>query len=212
MQKIPDTEQLQHWSGEFGQGYIQRNMTNPDNLRARTALWSDVMSCMMGQPPKAILEVGSNVGSNLLAIQNISDAELFAVEPFDDARKVLIEKGVVKAENAFAASAQSIPMEDGSVDMAFTNGVLIHIHPDNLLDACREIYRTSRRYIVCIEYFSDKAETIPYHGHDNLLFKRDFGGFWMDNFPDLRVMNYGFNWKRVTGMDNLTWWVFEKNG
>ena len=42
------------------------------------------------------------------------------------------------------------------------------------------------------------------------LFKRDFGGFWLDNFPDLQVVKYGFSWKRLTGLDNLTWWVFEK--
>ena len=71
-------------------------------------------------------------------------------------------------------------------------------------------YRVTRRYIVCIEYFSDKPEEIPYRGHDGVLFKRDFGGFWIDNFPDLETRDYGFVWKRVTGLDNLTWWVFEK--
>ena len=45
---------------------------------------------------------------------------------------------------------------------------------------------------------------------ENRLFKRDFGGLWLDTCPDLRVVAYGFAWKRLTGLDNLTWWLFEK--
>ena len=96
-------------------------------------------------------------------------------------------------------------------DIVFTCGVLIHIHPENLLDAMKEIYRVSKKYIVCAEYFSDKDEEINYHGEDGLLFKKDFGSFYLDNFPNLKLIDYGFSWKRVTGMDNLTWWIFEIN-
>ena len=71
-------------------------------------------------------------------------------------------------------------------------------------------HRVARRYIVCVEYFSDQPETIPYRGHSEVLFKRDFGSLWLDCFPDLRVLDYGFFWKRLTGLDNLTWWLFEK--
>ena len=106
--------------------------------------------------------------------------------------------------------ASSIPLPDGKVDLAFTSGVLIHIHPSKLLASCREVHRVTRQYLVCIEYFSDKDEEILYRGHAEALFKRDFGGFYLDNFSDLRVLDYGFAWKRLTGLDNLTWWLFEK--
>ena len=42
------------------------------------------------------------------------------------------------------------------------------------------------------------------------MFKRDFGGFFLEHFPDWRVLDYGFAWKQLTGLDNLTWWLFEK--
>ena len=74
------------------------------------------------------------------------------------------------------------------------------------------MHRVSSRYIACSEYFSDKPETIPYRGQTDALFKRDFGGMWLDLFPDLKVLDYGFSWKRTTGLDNLTWWMFEKEG
>jgi hypothetical protein len=94
--------------------------------------------------------------------------------------------------------------------MVFTSGVLIHIHPDHLLPSCSEMFRVAGRYIVCVEYFSDHAEGIQYRGNANVLFKRDFGGFWLDHFDQLALVDYGFFWRRVTGLDNLTWWLFEK--
>ena len=122
----------------------------------------------------------------------------------------MIEDGILAASDVRDGLALSINWPDAVADLVFTSGVLIHIHPDNLEASLREIYRCASRWIVTIEYFSDKQEMIPYRGHKDKLFKRDFGGYWLDMFSDLRVIAYGFVWKRVTGLDNLTWWLFEK--
>ena len=99
---------------------------------------------------------------------------------------------------------------DPQADLAFTCGVLIHVHPDDLAQACRELHRVARRHLLCIEYFAQKPEAIPYRGREDLLFKRDFGGFWLDQFPALEVVDVGFLWKRTTGWDDATWWLFRK--
>lgn len=208
--KETDTEQLRFWRGEFGDAYTDRNASHAGHLRARVAMWAPIMACLVGAPPASILEVGANVGNNLRALRQLSGAEFFALEPNAKARQKLVDDGVVPATNVRDGFAASIDLPAGAVDLAFTSGVLIHIHPDDLLASCREIHRVARRYVVCIEYFSDRAEEINYRGHAERLFKRDFGGFWLDNFADLKVVNYGFAWKRLTGLDNLTWWVFEK--
>jgi pseudaminic acid biosynthesis-associated methylase len=205
-----DTEQLQFWRGDFGNSYIDRNAASSEHLRARVAMWARIMDCLVGDPPRSILEVGSNIGNNLRALRTLTGAAMYALEPNAEARRILVGDGVVPTDQALEGFAAKIPVADGAVDMAFTSGVLIHIHPDDLLASMREIHRVARRYVVCIEYFSDKPEMIPYRGHDDRLFKRDFGGYYLDNFPDLRVVDYGFSWKRLTGLDNLTWWVFEK--
>lgn len=204
------TAQLQFWRGNFGNDYIGRNSASDEHLRARVALWAKIMDSLTGAPPSSILEVGSNIGNNLRALHTLTGAEMFALEPNAEARKVLVDDGVVPPVNALDGIAAAIPLADGAVDMAFTSGVLIHIHPDQLPASIEEIHRVARRYIVCIEYFSDKPEMIPYRGHDDRLFKRDFGGLYLDRFPDLQLLDYGFAWKRVTGLDNLTWWLFEK--
>ncbi len=205
-----ETSQSSFWRGEFGDAYTERNLISPEFLSARIALWGRIMETLAGAPPESILEVGANLGINLQALGYLTSAELFAVEPNALARAHLLESQVVPADNIKDCLAHDLNFREGSIDLVFTSGVLIHIHPENLLRSCSEIYRVSRRYIVCIEYFSDKPEEIPYRGHEGVLFKRDFGSFWIDNFPDLETRDYGFVWKRVTGLDNLTWWVFEK--
>ncbi len=43
-----------------------------------------------------------------------------------------------------------------------------------------------------------------------MLLKRDLAVFWMSQHPGLSLVDYGFFWKRASGLDNLTWWLFRK--
>ncbi len=208
--KPSGTFQEDLWRGEFGDAYIERNAADAARLAARTASWAEILKCLAGAPPSSILEVGANIGLNLRALRRLTAATFFAVEPNERARGVLVEERVVDADKALDGISTRIALPDASVDLVFTSGVLIHIHPDQLLPSCREIHRVARRYVVCIEYFSDKPVEIPYRGKTEALFKRDFGGFYLDHFADLTLVDYGFFWSRTTGLDNLTWWIFEK--
>jgi len=202
--------QLEAWRGAFGDAYVERNAVSAEVLRARIAMWAAILRSLPGVRLEAIAEIGANIGYNLRALRQLSAARLLAVEPNAEARRKLVADGVVAPEDVIDGAAQSLPLADRSVDLAFTSGVLIHIAPDDLGSACDEIFRVSRRYVIAIEYFSDKPQEIVYQGQSGLLFKRDFGAFWLDRFPQLRVVDYGFFWKRVTGLDNLTWWLLEK--
>ena len=207
---MSDSPQLKHWRGDFGDAYTDRNAITETVLADRERAWARILGTM-ATPPKRILEVGANAGLNLRAIARVSDAELTALEPNDSARARLIADGVVLEERALGGYAGNIAEPDGYFDLVFTCGVMIHIPESELAPACREIYRVTRGHIACLEYFSPTPETIPYRGHDQLLFKRDFGGFWLDLFPDLSLVDYGFFWKRVSGLDDLTWWLFKKS-
>lgn len=204
------TPQAEFWRGDFGNAYTDRNLASTDQMQARLQLWSEILSHTISAPPESFLEIGANLGTNLRALRLLTGARCLAVEPNDKAREILVRDGVLKAEDLRGGIASQIDFRDGAADFAFTSGVLIHIHPDHLAASLKEIHRCARRWIGCIEYFSDKPEMIPYRGHNDRLFKRDFGGLWLDSFSDLRVVAYGFAWKRVTGLDNLTWWLFEK--
>ena len=204
------TEQEKYWRGEFGNNYIERNFVDEKTLMERTRVWAKMLGSIVGDRPASILEVGSNVGLNLRALARLTDARLIAVEPNANARKILVDDKVVPVEDVIDAAARSIPLADNSADLVFTCGVLIHISPDDLLESLREIHRVSHKYILCSEYFSPEPEEVNYRNHKGLLFKRDFGKFWIDNFSDLKLLDYGFFWKHASGIDNQNWWIFEK--
>ncbi len=209
---MTEDKQIAEWRGSFGDAYVDRNRADPDVMQARSAMWRRILAPIADASPQSILEVGANIGLNMRALRELTRAELYAVEPNDRAREVLVNEGIVPANRAINAVANALPLEDNAVDLGFTCGVLIHVPPKNLLPSCREIHRVSRRFVACIEYFSVQPEEIEYRGQKSMLFKRDFGAFWLDNFPDLRLVDYGFFWRRATGLDNLTWWLFKKAG
>ena len=198
------------WKGSFGDDYISRNRIGKKNLRDRTNFWAEILCSIPEANLKSILEVGANIGGNLMAMSQLTDATLYAVEPNSAAREELIKSGLMPEDRIQDGCASSIPLSDSCTDLVFTRGVLIHIEPEELLKSCSEIYRVSNRYIACVEYFSDQPETIVYRGEEGLLFKRDFGAFWLENFPDLKPVSFGFSWKPLSGLDNMNWWVFEK--
>jgi len=212
------TDPLDKWKSEFGNDYTKRNEITPDLIEARSNMWFNIFS-NMPSPPGSILEIGAGNGQNMVAIgnaltfiaqnQNRPDLRciLHACEPNEQARINL--QNNVPYVNAYPDSIYDINLEDGVVDFVFTSGVLIHIPPDQLDKAMAEMYRVSSKYIYIAEYFSPQCEEIKYRGNDGMLWRNDFGSLFLDKFK-LRVVGYGFYWKRITKLDNLTWWLLEK--
>ncbi len=211
------SDPLDKWKGTFGDDYTKRNDITPELIEARSNMWYN-MFCFMQDVPKSILEIGAGSGQNMISISNsISyinkeknthfNAHLYACEPNDQARANL--ENNLPYVNTFKDSIYDINLEDGSVDFVFTSGVLIHIPPERLDKAMSEMYRVSSKYIFIAEYFSPQCEEIKYRDNDGMLWKNDFGGLFLDKFK-LRVIGYGFHWKRLTKLDNLTWWLMEK--
>jgi pseudaminic acid biosynthesis-associated methylase len=213
------TYQIEKWTGIFGDDYAERNLAHVD-LFGRIGMWRKIISCMKC-PPYEILEVGAGTGKNLQALKEIFHCgsypmvpRFFATEPNEKSRTVL--EGMISdrhpvCEHISDNIAQNLAdFRGSSVDMVFTSGVLIHIHPDDLDDALLEIHRVSKKYIVCIEYFDVNGVEIPYRDNLGMMWKRDFGHLWISKFPAMRHLGHGFEWKHATGLDNVTWWIFEK--
>lgn len=203
-------KQEQLWRGPFGDAYVERNAAGEAELARLARFWSSVLRATLGRPPSTIFEGGANIGRNLRALRRLTDARVLALEPNARARERLVEDGVVAPGDVIDGLLSDIALPDGAVELAFTSGVLIHVPPDELLASCAELVRVSSRYVAAIEYFAPAPEEVLYRGQTEALFKRDFGAFYLDNFPGLRVLDYGFAWSRATGLDNATWWLFEK--
>ena len=206
----PTTKQLSHWTGEFGAAYLERNgPAAPGEIAARAACFRPALDAC-ATPPASILEVGANVGKNLCAFAQLTDAALHAVEPFEAAYAALTDRDDLALAQATNCGGDALPYGDGEIDLVFTSGVLIHIAPDDLPRVMSEIVRVARRYILCNEYFAKTPEEIPYRRETGLLFKRDFGRAYLEGWPDLVPVATGFMWSATTPFDDTTWWLFEK--
>ncbi|MCD4754759.1 MAG: methyltransferase domain-containing protein [Deltaproteobacteria bacterium] len=204
------TSQLKTWTGRFGNGYVDRNEYVEWKMTPGTEAFRRILG---GLKIQSVLEVGSNIGLNLLFINALfkGDVRLYAVEPNRKAFDRLMSQGRMKLEKAWNCNGFQLPLSDSSIDLVFTAGVLIHVAPDDLGRITDEIVRVARKYVLCREYFSHAPVEIPYYGQTGMLFKRDFGAFYLDRFPSLKCIRYGFLWQREFAIfDNSNWWLFEK--
>jgi pseudaminic acid biosynthesis-associated methylase len=208
MNKQYSTEQEAFWAGEFGNDYIARN-TGADLTGSNAALYSQMIANCAGV--ESLIELGANIGVNLRAIQHLCPAwTLDALEINEEAVKRLRDwGGLNKVYHDSILKFQP----DRQWDVVLVNGVLIHINPDHLAAAYATIVQASKRYIFLIEYYNPTPVEVPYRGHMGRLFKRDFAGEMLDKYPALRVLDYGFVWRRdpVFPMDDATWFVLEKS-
>jgi spore coat polysaccharide biosynthesis protein SpsF len=118
---------------------------------------------------------------------------------------------VIGPENVFCGSIVDYTVEQ-QADLSFTKGVLIHIDPELLPAVYDQLYAASCRYILVGEYYSPSPVTISYRGHSDRLYKRDFAGEILDRFKDLRLVDYGFLYRRDPAFpqDDITWFLMEK--
>lgn len=200
------TEQEEFWSGKFGEEYINRNRS-PEYLASNTALFSKIIS--KTQNLGSVLEFGANIGMNLEALKTLlPSVSLSAIEINKTSATELHKLGYVEVFNTSILEFEA----EKKWDMSLIKGVLIHINPEWLNQVYDRLYQSSHRYICLCEYYNPTPVQIPYRGHENKLFKRDFAGELLDRFPDLTLVDYGFVYRRDNNFkqDDATWFLLEK--
>ena len=200
------TDQEAFWAGEFGSAYAERT-TSTSHQGRRLALFARILARSHGI--RSVLELGANRGHNLAALRTLlPDAELTGVEINADAFKALQAIQGVEAQHSSILDYK--PRRKW--DLCLTRGVLIHINPDRLNDVYDLMYRCSSRYICIAEYYNPVPVAVDYRGHADRLFKRDFAGEFMDRFPGVSLIDYGFVYHRDPNFpqDDLTWFVLKK--
>ena len=187
------TNQEKTWNNEFGQKYTDRNLYDREELDAfYMKVWGISRTSMneefIGQLDKnaRILEVGSNVGNQLVCLQTMGFRELYGIELQEYA--VNLSKTRTRNINILQGSAFDLPFKDGYFDIVFTSGVLIHISPEDLKSAISEIVRCSRKLVWGFEYYNPTPVEIEYRGERGLLWKRDFAQAYLGYFPQLKMV------------------------
>lgn len=201
------TEQENFWAQDFGEQYIKRNNTS-ELIASNIYLFSKILE--KTKDVQSVIEYGANIGLNLKALKTLlPNCELTGLELNPNAFNELS-----KIENITAVHGSLLEYQaTKQYDLSFTKGVLIHINPDKLDQAYKLLYESSRKYIVVAEYYNPTPIAIPYRGHEDKLFKRDFAGDLLDKYSDLSLVDYGFIYRRDNQFpqDDATWFLIKKN-
>lgn len=197
------TEQMKQWMGEFGKEYTDRNALSLEEMeelyrRNYGVTRTELNQRFMKEIDRSIriLEVGSNIGNQLLCLQRMGFSNLYGIELQRYA--VELSKSRTRNSNIIEASALDIPYKDGYFDLVFTSGLLIHINPSDIATVMREIYRCTKKYIWGLEYYADHYTEISYRGQRNLLWKVDCAKLYLDEFRDLELIKE----ERIKYLDN----------
>ena len=187
------TEQIDFWAGEFGKEYTDRTSHSHEEWnKTYIKMWGktkiEMNNQFIGNLSKdiKILEVGCNTGMQLNGLQQMGFKNLYGIELQTYAAEEA--KKYTKNVNIVCGSGFDLPFKDDYFDIVCTNGVLIHISPNDISLIMAEMYRCSKKYIWGFEYFAEKTTEINYRGHDNRLWKSDFASTFIKQFPDLKLV------------------------
>jgi hypothetical protein len=90
-----------------------------------------------------------------------------------------------------------------------TSGVLIHVPPERLDEALTNIHAVAARHILAIEYHADVDTTVEYRGHQDMLWKRDYGVHYLRLFPNLKLVDSG-DLTESDGFADARYWLLRK--
>jgi spore coat polysaccharide biosynthesis protein SpsF len=201
------TEQEVFWAGDFGNQYIERN-EGSQLLAANLAFFSKALA--RAESLGSCIEFGANIGMNLQALRLLfPQQELSAVE-INPSAAATLRKQLPEQCVHHTSILDFVPQRQW--DLALIKGVLIHINPEQLPTVYDKLYAACRRYLLVCEYYNPTPVAIPYRGHTDRLFKRDFAGEIMDRHPNLQLLDYGFVYQRDPNFaqDDITWFLMEK--
>ena len=201
------TDQETFWAEDFGKDYIKRN-------KGKTLLASNLeffaKALKSTQIIKSCIEFGANIGMNIKALQLLYPEQQHHAIEINSHAVVELQK-IMPEENIYKGSIIDFDPKQ-AFDLALIKGVLIHINPSELNNVYDKLVASCNKYLLVAEYYNPSPVTIPYRGQMDKLFKRDFAGEIMDRHPIMKIIDYGFAYKRDPKFpqDDITWFLMEK--
>lgn len=179
------------WSGEFGNAYTDRNLVkNLDDwnygYKERFGVTRlDMFREFFGdiQKEARILEVGCNVGYQLIGLKQLGFRNLYGVEI--NAYALRKAREIEQDISYLQGDVFDLPFKDRYFDLVFFSGLLVLLPPETLDNAIQEIARCTRKYMFGHEYYSDTLTPIPYRG--SYIWKMNFVERMLSALPDFKL-------------------------
>jgi len=107
--------------------------------------------------PSSILEIGCNCGPNLyLLAEKFPRAEIVGVDinpiAVQKGNEWLVREGISNVRLLVGKADELSNFEDKSIDILFTDAVLMYIGPDKIMKVIKEMARIARRALVLVEW------------------------------------------------------------
>ena len=201
------TEQEDFWAGDFGNHYNSRN----DGAKLLAANLSFLNKALRNANQiNSCIEFGANIGMNLKALQLLYPSIQIRVVEINKAAAERLQENIPNAEVHNVSILDFEP--NMKSDLVLIKGVLIHINPEKLQQVYQKLSVACGRYLVVAEYYNPSPVTVPYRGHQNRLFKRDFAGEILDQDSSFSLIDYGFIYHLDPNFpqDDITWFLLEK--
>lgn len=208
MSKKFTTEQEEFWAGEFGSEYIERNQGEA-LLASNLNFFAKALHMTRGV--RSCIEFGTSIGMNLKALKLLFPGiEAYGVEINAEAVRQLSDL-IPQAQIHHVSILDFEPQR--TQDLTLVKGVLIHINPEFLVSVYDKLVASCGRYLLVAEYYNPTPVNISYRGHTDRLYKRDFAGEIMDRHPEMKLLDYGFAYRRDPKFpqDDITWFLMEKS-
>jgi pseudaminic acid biosynthesis-associated methylase len=203
------TPQENFWAGDFGDAYIARNEAEPATVAGNVFFFARALE-KLRSAPDSVCELGANIGLNLRALRQLYPAARQTCVEINAQAVERLRRDGVGDEVVHGSILDFTP--DRTFDLVFIKGVMIHLNPDKLPGVYRKLADCSARFVLVAEYYNRRPDEVLYRGHAGRLFRRDFGGEFMDACPEFALADYGFSYHRDPRerQDDLTWFLFER--
>lgn len=202
------TEQEAFWAGEFGNEYIGRNQGDA-LLASNLNFFSRSLTRASGLG--SCIEFGANIGMNLKALKLLYPRMTFRGVEINRAAAAQLAD-VIGLDNVHCGSILEFDPGEAAADLALIKGVLIHLNPEMLPQVYDKLVSATSRWLLVAEYYNPSPVAIPYRNHSDRLFKRDFAGEIMDRHPQMKLVDYGFAYRRDPQFpqDDISWFLMER--
>lgn len=193
------------WIGKFCDAWADRCRATPELFAAHLTVFRDMLRRV--ESVESVCELGASYGLNMMILHTLlPHAELTGVEINHKAAEMLAQLPYVTAIESSVHQTQLT----GQYDMVLSKGVAIYQDGEKLEEYYQILYSLSKRYIVLCEYYNPTPVKVQHR--EAWLYKRDFPGEMMDRYPDLKLLDYGFQYHRdyLFPVDDFNWFVLEK--
>lgn len=189
----------------FGDAWVDRCRATPELFAAHLTVFRDMLRRV--ESVESVCELGVSYGLNMMILHTLlPHVELTGVEINHKAAEMLAQLPYVTAIESSVYQTQLT----GQYDMVLSKGVAVCQDGEKLEEYYQILYSLSKRYIVLCEYYNPTPVKVQHR--EAWLYKRDFPGEMMDRYPDLKLLDYGFQYHRdyLFPVDDFNWFVLEK--